>query len=189
MELDKKLVKYILEDAHRFDWSLQGFGMLRLYLSKETRLHVWDDRYKVKNVSDIHNHPWSFRSQIIAGVMHEYQYQKSETLGFFYSGALIQCGENACVKEMLPPVRMQNHPKTYYESMEYELSEHVIHSSHPLSGTVTVVHRYFKPDTEHAKVYWPVFGNDPGWIDAKPRKAKPKEVKDICGNALERHFK
>jgi len=189
MDYTKETVKFILQNANRFEWSLQGLGMLRLYLSKELRLHIWDDRYKVPNVSEVHSHPWTFRSTIIAGVMYEYRYTPNSQIGYNYSGVLIQCGENSCIKEKLPGLRLHNEKKFYHEGEDYELAHDVLHSSHALSGTVTLVRRFFREDTEHAKVYWPVFGTDPGWVDAKPRKATPKEIKAIVGNALERHFK
>lgn len=64
----KPLVKAILTNANSYSWSIQGLGMLRLYLAKDRRLHVWTD-LRVENVSDTHTHPWHFDSQIVAGVM------------------------------------------------------------------------------------------------------------------------
>jgi hypothetical protein len=49
--ITKALVKNILEKATSYKWSLQGFGMLRLYLSKDVRMHVWHPDFAVKKVS------------------------------------------------------------------------------------------------------------------------------------------
>lgn len=74
----KLLVKSILENPtpQTRNWSLQGFGFLRSYLSSELRLHVWDSRYRVKNVSGIHTHPWDFDSYIVAGELHQFRYKE-----------------------------------------------------------------------------------------------------------------
>lgn len=65
----KPLVKTILQQADHYEWTLQGLGMLRLYLGKERRLHVWSDEHRVEGVSDLHTHPWHLSSQIVAGRM------------------------------------------------------------------------------------------------------------------------
>ncbi len=70
-----KLLETSAVRPEAFEWSLQGFGMLRLYLSKEVRLHVWDDRYAVKNVTTIHTHPWHFRSTVLFGELTDVLYQ------------------------------------------------------------------------------------------------------------------
>ena len=46
-------VRTLLSKPLGFDWSIQGFGMIRLYLSPNLRLHIWNSRGRVKNVSDI----------------------------------------------------------------------------------------------------------------------------------------
>ena len=51
-------VRAILRNAHDFDWSLQGFGMFRAYLCDMVRVHVWDSRFRVQGVSDVHDHPY-----------------------------------------------------------------------------------------------------------------------------------
>ena len=61
------LAAEILRRPHGYKWSLQGFGMLRLYLSDNIRLHVWTTEHRVENVSDIHDHPWDFISTVLFG--------------------------------------------------------------------------------------------------------------------------
>lgn len=70
----KLLVKAILEKARAYKWSIQGFGMLRLYLSAEVRLHVWDSRFRVPGVTDIHDHSWDFESEVAAGEVLQRRY-------------------------------------------------------------------------------------------------------------------
>ncbi len=182
---DKDLVRQILMKAEAFDWSLQGFGMLRLYLSREIRLHVWDSRYRVLGVSDIHTHPWDFESTVIAGQIRDVLFRESKG-GLPYKGVMIQCGENACVKESLPIVRLASYAFNYKAGESYSLHKDAIHRSEPEDGTVTIISRVFNKDTEHAKVYF-----RPGiseFIDAKPCKATPAQIKDICNESLRRYF-
>lgn len=67
----KLLVKQILQASVKepmaFQWSIQGLGMLRLYLSEETRMHVWSSLGRISDVSPLHTHPWSFNSIVVAG--------------------------------------------------------------------------------------------------------------------------
>lgn len=56
-KITKLFVKTILSNPENFKWSIQGLGMLRVYLSDEVRLHIWDSRFKVPGVSPLHNHP------------------------------------------------------------------------------------------------------------------------------------
>ena len=77
-------------------WSLQGFGMLRLYLTKEIRLHVWDTAYQVPNVSLLHDHPWDFTSVVIAGCMENRLYSQGHGTPFEF--ATILCGTGGGIK-------------------------------------------------------------------------------------------
>ena len=65
----RAVVKTMLMYPHAFEWSVQGFGMLRAYFDKDKvyRLNIWDHDLAVPNVSVIHDHPWSFTSWIING--------------------------------------------------------------------------------------------------------------------------
>lgn len=65
--MNKLLVKAVLEHAQVYTWQLQGLGMLRLYLNKATRLHVWHSGFSVPGASTIHTHPWDFKSEVVAG--------------------------------------------------------------------------------------------------------------------------
>jgi hypothetical protein len=67
----RPLIISALRDERR-EWTAQGFGFLRTYFGppdqpKRFRLNLWDARFTVPNVSTIHDHPWDFKSLIVAG--------------------------------------------------------------------------------------------------------------------------
>lgn len=183
----KTLVKHILRNARDYNWSLQGFGMLRLYLPDDTRLHVWDERYQVPNVSLIHDHPWDFESVIVAGELHNTRYYKGplhqgspmmeRTIrpgeGFEILAEDVSCQLVACAVE------------TYKEGARYLQAADEIHGSSYVRGTVTLVKRR-RVGADVAKVYYPA-GEE--WVSGEPRKATEKEVIDICDYAHDTWFK
>jgi hypothetical protein len=183
----KLLVKQILETATNFKWSLQGLGMLRLYLSDEVRLHIWDSRYRVDSVSPLHTHPWGFQSQVVAGVVRQIRYTLSENqYGTEYSRTLIKCGPGGGPKDEVDKVRLfASTMEMYSEGQEYFQAASEIHESFPENGTVTIITRKFEADADHAYVLW--LGNG-GFVSAEPRPATEREVSDITTNALQRWF-
>jgi hypothetical protein len=180
----KSLVRPILQNPHGLDWSLQGFGMLRLYLGGNRRLHIWDERYANEGVSEMHTHPWDFRSLVVAGEVTNIRYMKDGDIPFFEQ--TIRCGEGGGLVDGPQRAWLRAlDSETYTEQETYTQEASEIHVSHPLSGTVTIVKRTFKSDTEHAYVYWPI-GYE--WVTAEPRPASATEVRAITENALERWF-
>ncbi len=189
--LVRATVKHILENAPAFKWSLQGLGMLRCYLSTETRLHVWSSEHGIPNASRIHDHPWNFISYVVAGRIQQHRYEVITQPGgvidcqpFMFS--VLQCGPGGCIKTPPAGIYLRERPnESYGEGESYEQEAEEIHNSLPLDGTVTLVTRTFKADTEHARVFWP-YGTE--WVSAEPRTATIEEVKDITANALRRWF-
>jgi hypothetical protein len=191
----KALVKYLLSNPAGFDWSLQGLGMLRLYLSKEARLHIWDSRYTVHNVSSLHTHPWHFVSEVVAGVVRNVRFTEVPVNSIEYVGAYpvgdvfktadIKCGFGAYVQNQRETRLLSGGVEQYVEGQEYTQLANEIHESFPLDGTVTIVHREFTPDTEMARVFW----RTGEFVSAEPRRATLDEVRAITANALERWFK
>jgi hypothetical protein len=154
--------------------------MLRLYLTKEIRLHIWDSRFRVANVSTIHDHPWDFESFIVYGRLTNYRYKKVEGDGYLFS--TIQCGENACTKTKPVPCGLELVSQEVMNGgVTYTQASSEIHQSMPHDGTVTLVERRFKADTEHATVFWP---NGSDWVDAAPRPATEAEIEDITSMSL-----
>ena len=162
--MKKLLVKKILERPLGHDWSLQGFGMLRLYLSKEVRLHVWHSSKAVPNVSLIHTHPWHFDSEVIVGQIVNVRYVVSDNYpgrGFTpHQYAKILCGVGGgMAKGELKEERgvkplTELHHEVYRERDSYWQTADEIHKSIPTDGTVTVVTRKPLPDPDHALVFW-----------------------------------
>lgn len=186
MDEQKLLVETILKKATCYKWSLQGFGMLRLYLNKEVRLHVWDDGFMVPGVSMIHDHPWSFYSKVVAGQICNERFERGPGLGR-YKMATILCGPGGGMASSEPQsvdLRSQGY-EHYREGMAYHQAASEIHQSHYLPGTVTLVSRTTQGDPDHAHVFWEAREN---WVSAEPRDATAEEVEKITKNALERWF-
>jgi len=185
------LIRKILERPHNHDWSLQGFGMLRLYLSDSLRLHVWDETFAVPGVSIMHTHPWDFTSTVIAGYITNRIYRQVDGTVpnvEWCMRQLIKCGVGGgpCESNTPEPCHVKLHKaKTYVEGQRYAERSEQIHTSHPVRGTVTLVKRSFKQDTEHAYVYWPYGGK---WISAEPKPARKEQVESIASYSLREWF-
>lgn len=181
----KTAIRQILMKSSEYEWSVQGFGMLRLYMGKQTRLHVWSKEVRVADVSDIHDHPWDFRSVIIAGQMMNTRFIKGAE-GETYFTQQILCGAGGYPTGGIQQVKMWASPsEVYNEGEEYHQSASEIHQSIPNEGAVTLITRHFLPDTDHANIFW-----QPGkqWVSAEPRKATSADVRAITTYALERWF-
>lgn len=186
MSSTKLLVKKILEKAENFKWSIQGLGMLRLYLADDLRLHVWDNRYRVVNVSPIHDHPWDFESTVVAGAVRQVRYIEGmsyDNMTFKY--ATIKCGEGACTLSEPTLIDLQPHYEEYREGNIYTQKADEIHESQPEDGTVTLCKRTFGRNRDNARVFW---RGDGEFVSAEPRTATSDEVKAITENALTRWF-
>lgn len=197
MELNNALrasVHQILKNAAAFfsprneatgnGWSLQGLGMLRLYLSREVRLHVWDSRFVAGDVSVIHTHPWNFESYVVSGEVRQFRYFEDEKVGGLpMNRQKIQCGPTGCAMGDPEEVKLYRSTlETYVAGTSYSQLAAEIHESLPVPGTVTIVERKFLEDTEHAFVYY----RGEKWGEATPRPATPEEVDAIVGLALQR---
>lgn len=182
----KELVKKILEQPLGHEWSVQGLGMMRLYLSKERRLHIWNSALRVPGVSEMHTHPWHFRSLVVAGTVINHKYEINESgYGASSKAQQIFCGEGGGLvgepkNVFLLPLPIQ----TFREKETYEELAEEIHISRPLDGTVTIVKREFLSDEDHAWVYWP----SGEWVSAEPRAAVNDEIEFVAKDSLARWF-
>jgi hypothetical protein len=199
--LTKLAVKAILERATAHPWSLQGMGMFRLYLSKEVRLHVWDLRYATEPVSTLHTHPWDFTSEVHSGAITNRLFCKLRETDVAvirqnaswrrnlaaYNEQQIVCGPGGGVSAPPKEVWLYDDDEdgclTWTTGDSYSMDFDTIHESIPKTGTVTVLHRRFRVDTEHAFVY---YRSDRKWVSAEPRDARPEEVEAMAKMALER---
>lgn len=195
----RPLVADVLENWSSRKWSLQGFGMLRTYISKELRLHVWDSRFAVPRVTTVHDHPWDFDSWVISGRIvntrfrvHPFELPPSRgrmtaPLTAFIKTQIV-CGPNSGnspSKLKVGGERVWLEPlgaEEYLAGDHYHQSADEVHHSSYADGTVTLVHRRFLPDTEHAHVF---FRADEEWVSAEPRDATPDEVSQIVDRAVE----
>jgi hypothetical protein len=195
--IHKLFAKAILEKANSYKWSVQGLGMLRLYLSDEVRLHVWDNRFKIPGVSPLHDHPWDFESLVVAGAVRQYRYTlvpKTYNAAFdggtklltSYNMTTIKCGPDAEQMAQKEVVWLEKQPVEFYvEGQHYRQEKYEIHESEPLSGTVTLVRRTFKGDRDLARVFWK---EDGPFVSAGARPATPEEVETITQASLKRWF-
>lgn len=183
----KVSIHQILQSAERIEgWSLQGLGMLRLYLSREIRLHVWDGRHAASDADTIHTHPWNFVSYVVSGEVRQFRYQEWRTptdATRAFKKQVIRCGPGGCAVGEPELVHLyRNDLEVYRACQSYQQTANEIHESFPVPGTVTVIERAFNGDTEHANVYF----DGETWGSAEPRPATSEEVASIVGLALRR---
>lgn len=177
-------VRFLLENAAKFEWSLQGLGMLRLYLPDDTRLHVWDTRHAYPGASPIHDHQqWSLHSTVISGCIRNIRYIKNsngEPFHFakFKAGYGTQRLSQPETIHLLACIPELHHPGDSYAQHPEE-----IHQTVPNNGTVTIMRKTPTADPESARIFWEE-GTE--WGSAEPRRATDEEVRQMTEWALER---
>jgi len=200
VELIRALVRDVLKNPHKREWSLQGMGMLRAYLTSEVRLHIWDERFRVPNVSMIHDHPWDFVSTIVSGTIENIVYEldldeRGDGVAMTHQMGIIVCGPNPKergAKHVVPVRLVRSRRSRSYPRLDrtndvdactsYRMFAEDIHESNPSRGAVTLCKRTFKSNTELAHVFWPI-GTE--WVSAEPRPATKDEVDAITKHAME----
>lgn len=186
------LIKKILElavsaDMDSHGWEVQGLGMLRLRITKEVRLHVWHNGLVYSNQpSTIHNHPWDFESTIIVGSLRNVRYTDPEMAGLVkpnHNIGKILCGPGGGIlPNTIHPAFLEISQVDEYKAGErYVQRSEEFHNTVFQNGTVTIVERSFKADTEHASVAFKVDGD---WESAEPRSASEEEIQLACRAAL-----
>lgn len=185
----KPLVKTILEQATSYAWELKGLGMMRTYLSEDLKLHVWDSRYKIPNVSLTHEHPWSFESTIVAGCLKQYRLQRYDHFVFGadpYLSSIVQCGPGGRLLTEVEDCHLHRQKlEIYHEGQSYKQDSREIHQSYPEDGTVTLVRRIAYQPNRAARVYWPA---NEEWVSSEPVMATPEKIRNIADNALRTWF-
>lgn len=184
----RPLVRSVLEDERR-EWTSQGFGFLRTYFGPSTqpkrfRLNLWNSQFAIPNVSTIHDHPWHFKSVIVAGQFVNLRYAVDRD-GRTHHVSVIRTGEQSDLQKIDPhecglsPMR----PELYAPGEVYSQAADEVHETLFKDGTVTLNERI--GDTEHARVFWP-YGQL--WVDAKPRKVSRDEIENAITHSLEKWF-
>jgi hypothetical protein len=161
--------------------------MLRLYLGRYGRIHIWDSRYKFHNASEIHDHFWPLKSRIISGALVNRRYSIVESSPTpTHMCHHIVTGEGGYPATEPIQVELIEESAHLYEAGEfYEQSPTDVHKSDPEDGTVTLMARPqgLPGVAERARVFWPIGST---WGTAEPRQATDDEVRDITQNALRR---
>jgi hypothetical protein len=190
----------IIEKADAYPWSVQGLGMLRLYLSDDVRIHIWHKGliYRSSPISPTakHTHPWGFESLIIAGSIVNHRYMKvapasaaARASGLQYMEVEIMCGEGGGPTDNRQEVYLFPLPRAaYYPGQLYSQTADMIHETAFIDGTVTVITRHLERgrDRDKACVY---YEHGAAFVSAEPRFATKEEValvRDAAMSALEK---
>lgn len=184
------MTRAVLEDPEKYFWDLQGFGMLRTRLSDECRINVWDDRYRVDHVSDIHTHPWDFTSTLVSGRLVDETFNPCEMTK---SGPGILRGFHAEIKPGeggglsgkgvgKAAAFERGSAILLFPGGWYELKHDEWHRSWAARGSVTVNTRA-RQGADLAQVFW---WESQFWVSAEPKPATAEEVNDIVSYALAR---
>ena len=179
------LVVDVLENWSRREWTLQGLGMLRTYVGPSHRLHVWDPRFAVEDVTDMHTHPWDMRSYVVSGEVRQHRYARHPFQGEReeWTEQAITCGAGGGVCGGPVQVFLAREPVEVYGPGEsYSQTYNEIHSTSPEPGTVTLIERTVPEDGDPDTAYVYYRGE---WVSAEPRKAEVMEVNEIVNSALE----
>lgn len=181
-----RLAPKVLETWSQHVWTAMGFGMVRTYLddAKRWRLNIWDDRLRVPEVSEIHDHPWDFTSYVCCGRISNVRFDRTYGPGACalpYQHVQIETGEGGgptgpVDTAWLTPSR----PEIYMPGESYRQAKKEIHITKAVRGTVTLNDRS-PPTPEHtAHIFWP---RGP-WVNAEPRHATQDEVYNaVCAAA------
>lgn len=188
----KAAVETLLRHPHGYKWTVQGFGMMRCYFGTDRRfrLNVWTRKLSVPNVSIVHDHPWHFKSLVIAGQIENVRYEiappemKQSPNHHF---TLIKTGEGGGpVSEKQEDVCLLGMSRErYYSGDGYQQRADEIHATFPLDGTVTLNDREKVGTGEHARVFWDL---GTSWVDAEPRDATFDEIDSTAKHSIERWF-
>lgn len=177
------LARAVLEHADAFEWSVQGFGMIRTYCdpAKRYRLNVWDNDLAIPNVSLIHDHPWNFRSWILCGGMANQRFLEFRHWGEEFEWMQIIPGHDGGSQGPRYATRLHAMAEEHYSAGgSYHQFKDEIHRSVFQNGTVTINDRTERGE-DVARVFWPA-GEE--WVDAKPRLALPGELHRTVKRAL-----
>lgn len=180
----RSLARYLLQNRMRLplaDWTVQGFGFMRLRVSDSVRLHIWDSSLRVQGVSDIHDHAqWAFTSAILSGRIENIRYTIGG--GVPHHMAVINCGiGGGMMPETVEAVDLtMGAPEIYCPGDFYHQEPDEIHRTVAADGSVTLLHQQ-RRDTDTARVFWRKGGE---WGDAIPRQATAFEVERVGAYAL-----
>lgn len=164
---------YLLEHPFDFPWSVQGLGMLRLYLNDRDRLNIWHNDGRI-GASPIHDHYWGFQSFILAGKLINERYIQSPD-GLPKSRFKIITGEGTVVLEGPEDDNLKLVSSwSYYPGETYTQIPADIHETQFIDGTMTIIRRtQYLEQRDRANVW-----TDRGlpYVSAEPRAATKDEI-------------
>lgn len=172
----------ILDKCDHYEWSVQGFGLLRLYVRNVGRLHIWDSLLRYTDVSMIHNHSWDLKSTVVSGKLTNRKYT-IENHGSPYMTQRLVTGYQT---ELLTPPHevglLCQGSQLFLPGEAYHQYAHEIHETLAEDGTITMMERT-ETEVGMADVYWPV---GTSWGTATPRLATEYEVRTTVARAIHR---
>jgi len=177
---DKALVYQLLAHGQEYPWTMQDIGLLGLRLDdrREFRLHIWDPSLCVGE-PPVHDHPFDFVSQIIAGEIVNTRYTE-DLAGVEYSRTRYSPTDEDG-RRAADTVRLSGTATTYTEGGHYGQVAHELHDSRQLPGTVTIIRMTFKDVPEELTV---CRLDEVTWVSGQSRPATPEEVKQFTAKAL-----
>lgn len=192
MSATRNEVRDVLENWPDHEWQVQGFGMLRTYLPGETepRLQVWDQRLACWGNNAIHDHPWRFRSTIVAGTVFNQRFDISDR-------SKSPATRMGSITDIIPGTRggqLSERPvktcwitpqpvEVYSMSDQYWQTHREMHLTRYTQSTITLIDRFDREDADIARVAWfGSFHEQPPFVNPYP--ATPKVVEQIIGDAL-----
>lgn len=175
----------ILENPFGRDWTVQGLGMLRLYLDepRDWRMNIWHSSLASVGVSRMHDHPWNFESHVICGRIRNTRYIEvtDGTGDTQMQHSRLHCSK---VGELEGPVTIRDlitgATESYGPGDTYTQTANEIHLSAAADGTITLLRRNRLGTNEHASVYWPL-GRPFG--DARKSPPTDEEIGRVCDAA------
>lgn len=180
----REIVRGVLYAPHEREWSLQGLGMFRTYLTDELRLQVWDEEEADPAASRLHNHPWSFESVILAGEMTNCRFVEDDS-GEEHQRVRIFCGpEGHTLGDVERAPLLALPEERLLQGGRYAMDATEVHDTQTLRGTVSLIQRTFRSDRTTATVYW----REGPWGSAGAVTASPEQVTRITRLALDRWF-
>jgi len=175
----RALLEQILLQAQSFPWSMQEIGLLGLRLDdrRELRLHVWDSSRCVGE-PPIHDHPFDFVSQVVAGEMINTRY-RVDPAGREYRRVRYAPGDESA-RSTADSIRLLPTATTYREGECYRQLASELHDSRQLPGTVTII-RMLPRDVAMLSV---CRSDDADWVSGRSRAATPAEIASFTERAL-----
>lgn len=171
----RSLVYPILLAPHNHVWTLQGFGLLRLHLHENLRLHIWVPDLQAPGVSLIHDHKqWGLESTVLSGRLQNQRYSQSKSVfGATHRWTTLIGGTDALLHRPRSTRLLRKDPEVYRPRDTYSQTPSEIHMTEARPGTVTLMRKSPSKDGKTARVCWPI-GEQ--WVSAAPRTATVVEV-------------